>query len=50
MSKDQKRESIETGQQGTHEPWKHPGQASQDPNYHPDPDVLEKEKRKKQDK
>ena len=33
----------------THEPWKKPGQASQDPNYHVDPDVVEKEKRKKQD-
>lgn len=33
----------------THEPWKHPAQASQDPNFHPDPDVVEKEKNKKQD-
>ena len=31
----------------TREPWKHPGQASQDSNFQPDPDVLEKEKKKK---
>jgi len=30
MADKQHDENIETGQQGTHEPWKHPGQASQD--------------------
>lgn len=30
MSTKQHEKNIETGQQGTHEPWKKPGQASQD--------------------
>jgi hypothetical protein len=32
----------------TDEPWKHPGQNSQDPdNQHPTPNVVEQEKQKK---
>ena len=30
MPTKQHEKNIETGQQGTHEPWKKPGQASQD--------------------
>jgi hypothetical protein len=30
MATKQHEKNIETGQQGTHEPWKRPGQASQD--------------------
>jgi hypothetical protein len=31
----QEQENIDTGQQGTHEPWKRPGQSSQDPAQDP---------------
>jgi hypothetical protein len=31
----QAEENIKTGQQGTHEPWKRPGQSSQDPAQKP---------------
>jgi len=41
---------TKNSQSETHEPWKYPGQTSQDRNEQPDPDVLEKQKRKKQDK
>lgn len=30
MPTKQREKNIETGQQATHEPWKHPGQSSQD--------------------
>lgn len=43
--------SEEKNHAGTDEPWKNPGQTAQDPaNHKPDPDVLEKEERKKADK
>ena len=41
MSSRQHEKNIETGQQGTHEPWKKPGQASQDTS----PKVPKKEDR-----
>lgn len=49
MMNDQKKDKDAKSGSATHEPWKNPGQSSQDPNSHPDPDVLEKEKNKKQD-
>lgn len=39
-------ENEKTGQQGTHEPWKKPGQTSQDPNIKP-PDEPRTEKDQK---
>ena len=30
-----KRDNIKSGQQGTHEPWKRPGQSSQNPEQKP---------------
>jgi hypothetical protein len=41
MPSEQHEKNIETGQQGTHEPWKKPGQASQDTS----PKVPKKEDR-----
>jgi hypothetical protein len=35
------------GLQETNEPWKEPGQTSQDPSIQPPPDAVEQEKNKK---
>ena len=40
--------SEEKSHSGTNEPWKNPNQTAQDPaNHHTDPNVIEKEKKKK---
>jgi hypothetical protein len=43
MSKDK-----DTSHSATHEPWKEPGQTSQDKSVQPPKDALEQQKRKKQ--
>jgi hypothetical protein len=40
----------DTSNSTTHEPWKKPGQTSQDPGIQPPRNVVEQEQRKKQDK
>ena len=40
-------ENVKTGQQGTTEPWRRPGQASQDPSLDPPP---KKERQERSDK
>ena len=37
MSTDRNKEQVDSGKQGTNEPWKHPGHSGQEPGKKPPP-------------